>query len=55
MLLQGFQCRKALWAVVEQTNQGVCSTLASGILEQRALVQRAKLYAMCEGLRIAQG
>ena len=45
----------ASWAVVEQTNKGVCTTLASGILEQPASAQRAKLYAMCEGLRIAQG
>ena len=45
----------ASWAVVEQTNKGVCTTLASGILEQPASAQRAELYAMCEGLRIAQG
>ena len=45
----------ASWAVVEQTNKGVCSTLASGILEHPASAQRAELYAMCKGLRIAQG
>ena len=45
----------ASWAVVEQTKQGICSTLASGILEQPASAQRAELYAMCEALRIAKG
>ncbi|KAK0131320.1 hypothetical protein N1851_033969 [Merluccius polli] len=36
----------ASWAVVEQTNKGVCTTLASGILEQPASAQRAELYAI---------